>query len=166
MDMKNYITDIKTSFSRPSVRGIYIKNNKIAVIYSNKYDYYKLPGGGIDSSESHIEALIREVQEESGLLVKPDTIKEYGHVLVKEKGSKEDLFIQDNYYYFFEAKNELGKRNLDEYEAIEGYELRFVSPEEFINVNLTHNHFDYSDLTMLKREIKAMQLLVKEEYIK
>ena len=46
MDMKNYTDNVKTSFSRPSVRGIYIKDNKIAAIYSNKYDYYKLPGGG------------------------------------------------------------------------------------------------------------------------
>lgn len=59
--------------------------------------------GGIDSGESHIDALIREVLEESGLLVKPDSIKEYGHVLVKEKGNMEDLFIQDNFYYFYDA---------------------------------------------------------------
>ncbi len=59
--------------------------------------------GGIDSGESHIDALIREVREESGLLVKPDSIKEYGHVLVKEKGNMEDLFIQDNFYYFYDA---------------------------------------------------------------
>jgi len=62
-----------------------------------------LVGGGIDSGESHIDALIREVLEESGLLVKPDSIKEYGHVLVKEKGNMEDLFIQDNFYYFYDA---------------------------------------------------------------
>ena len=32
---------------KSSVRGLIIKKNKIAMIYSGKYNYYKFPGGRI-----------------------------------------------------------------------------------------------------------------------
>ena len=45
IDLRNYDpNDIR--FVRPSVRGIIINNDKIAMVYSQKYDYYKFPGGG------------------------------------------------------------------------------------------------------------------------
>ena len=43
MDKKDYSGCTKT-FTRNSARGIIIKNGKIAMIHSQKYDYYKLPG--------------------------------------------------------------------------------------------------------------------------
>lgn len=55
--------------------------------------------------------------------------------------------------------------NLDEYEAEEGYELKFVSAKEILDTNINHNHFSYSDITMLKREIKTVQLLIQNKYI-
>jgi len=47
IDKKNYIEN-GTVGTRPSVRGIIIKDGKIAMMHSKKYDYYKLPGGGIE----------------------------------------------------------------------------------------------------------------------
>ena len=82
-------------FIRPSVRGIIIKDKKIAVVHSMMYDYYKFPGGGIDKGEDNIATLIREVKEEAGLDVIVDSIREYGHVLRKEKGHPEDIFEED-----------------------------------------------------------------------
>ena len=166
MDMKNYINNPITVFSRPSVRAVIIKDNKLAMIYSNKYDYYKFPGGGINSCETLKDALIRETREEAGLDIIFDSIKEWGHVLVKEKGDREDLFIQDNFYYFANVRDNLVSRNLDDYEEQEGYELRFVSPEIILDTNINHNHNDYKDLTMIKRENKAVELLVSEKFIK
>ncbi|MCR5786634.1 MAG: NUDIX domain-containing protein [Acholeplasmatales bacterium] len=166
MDMKNYKEKIETSFSRPSVRGIYIKDNKLWMIYSNKYDYYKFPGGGIDNNESFEDALVREIQEEAGLVIDPVSIKEWGHVLVKERGSEEDLFIQDNYYFFYDILSSNAYRNLDNYEKEEGYELRFVSSQIALDTNMNHYHLGYSDKTQLLREINAINLLIKEGHIK
>ena len=165
MDMKNYISDYKTSFNRPSVRGINIVNNKIAVVYSKKYDLYKIPGGGINKDENDLETLKREIEEETGLIVIDETVKEWGHVLVKEKGCFEDLFIQDNLYYFFDCKDKLGNLNLDEYEMDEQYELKYVSAEEFLDKNVNSNHNGYTDLTLIKREIETIKLLIREHYL-
>ena len=76
---------------RASVRGIILKCGKIAMMHSKKYDYYKLPCGGIEPGETLEETLIREVREESGLTVKPETIKEFGYVRRIEKGKIEDI---------------------------------------------------------------------------
>ena len=63
------------------------------MMHSLKYDYYKLPGGGIEEGEQLEDTLIREVREESGLIVKKDSIKEFGYVRRIEKGKIEDIFI-------------------------------------------------------------------------
>ena len=101
IDTKDYDPNGK-AFVRPSVRGIILRNGKVAMVHSMKYDYYKFPGGGIEPGESHWDALMREVREESGLRVLPDTIREYGLVPRKQKSDQVDeydLFIQENFYY-------------------------------------------------------------------
>ena len=47
MDKKDY-GECAHSFTRDSARSIIIRNGKIAMIHSLKYDYYKFPGGGIE----------------------------------------------------------------------------------------------------------------------
>ena len=49
---------------RPSVRGIIIKDGRLAMVHSRKFDYYAFSGGGIDKGEEKEEALIREIREE------------------------------------------------------------------------------------------------------
>ena len=56
------------------------------MIHSLKYDYYKFPGGGIENGENPVEAMIRETREEAGLVVKPETVKEYGYVRFTSRG--------------------------------------------------------------------------------
>ena len=66
IDLKNYNKN-GTKFERPSARAIIIKDGKLAMIHSLKYDYYKFPGGGIKNGEEKENALVREVLEEAGL---------------------------------------------------------------------------------------------------
>ena len=76
MDKKDYDPD-GTKFFRPSVRGIIVRGGKLALVHSLKYDYYKFPGGGIDDGETHTATLVREVREETGLNVLPESVREY-----------------------------------------------------------------------------------------
>lgn len=169
IDKKDYNPN-GTKFVRPSVRGIIIRNNKIALIHSLKYDYYKFPGGGIENNENHIETLIREVKEESGLLVIPQTIKDFGQVYRIQKGRSKDMFVQDNYYYLCETKNCIISQNLDEYENEENFTLEFVSPEKAIETNKYSNHFEKTDnnifIAMVERDTKVLEILINEGYFK
>lgn len=163
-DYRNYVEN-GTVGRRPSVRGIIIRNGKIALIHSLKYDYFKFPGGGIDEGESHHETLIREVREESGLIVIPGSVTEYGYVLRKEKGRTEDLFIQENFYYFCDVQDDVQAQKLDPYEADEEFTLEWVRPETAIETNLHHDHKEKGQpfaQHMIVREAGVLQLLIDE----
>lgn len=163
IDTKDY--DINgTSFSRPSARGIIIKDGKLAMIHSLKYEYYKFPGGGIEKGEKKEKALIREVQEETGLVVIPETIKEYGMVHRIQKGDYEDVFIQDNYYYLCDVEDKIGEQKLDDYEKDERFTLEYVTPKEIIWTNKACNHIE-ADKIMIEREIKVVKILIQEGLI-
>ena len=58
MDKKDYAHCTHT-FTRNSARSIIIRDGKVAMIHSAKYDYYKFPGGGIENGESPVEVMIR-----------------------------------------------------------------------------------------------------------
>lgn len=162
MDKKDYIPN-GSIFSRPSARAIIIKDGKIAMVYSRKYNYYKFLGGGIEPAESMEDALIREVSEETGLRVIKNSIQEYGQVHRVQKGTKEDIFIQDNYYFLCSVEEDLEQQNLDNYEADEGFTLEFLEPQLAIKVNRTTILDDFSQI-MLEREALVLELLIQEGY--
>ena len=141
------------SFSRPSARGVIIRNGKIAMIHSRKYDYYKFP----------TEAMIRETREESGLTVKPETVREYGYVHRIQKSDKDETecFIQDNFYYLCEAEDRPAAQHLDAYEAGEGYTLEFVDPLTAIQKNRAVGLTPYNPM-MFEREARVLEMLMAE----
>lgn len=162
MDQKDHGKCTHT-FVRNSARSIIIANNRIAMIHSLKYDYYKFPGGGIESGEKPVDAMIRETREESGLVVRPETIKEYGYVhrIQKSDLDETECFIQDNYYYLCEAEECVVAQNLDAYEFIETYTLEFVDPRTAIRKNRHATQTPYNR-AMFEREAKVLELLMAE----
>ena len=162
MDMHDYSSCTHT-FTRNSARSIIIRDGKVAMVYSRKYDYYKFPGGGIEPEESPVEAMIRETREEAGLTVIPETIREYGYVhrIQKSDSDPTETFVQDNYYYICEARDEAVSQDLDGYEAGEGYSLEFVDPGDAIRKNRSVQQSPYNRM-MFEREAKVLEMLAAE----
>ena len=160
IDKKDY--DPKgTAFIRPSARAIIIKDKKLAAIYSNKQKCYQIPGGGIESGETSIEAMIREVKEEVGLEVIRESIQEFGYVHRIQKGKYEPVFIQDNYYYLCEVYDTQIPASYSESEKADGLEPVFVSIENAIETNelyVRENSYD----SMIERELRVMRIVQKE----
>ena len=160
MDAKNYEPGARR-YVRPSVRGIIITGNTIAMVHSRKYNYYKFPGGGIEAGESYLEALCREVREEAGLQVKKETIQEYGIVPRMEKGRRGETFVQDNFYYTCQTEQEPLSQELDDYEQEEGFILEFVDPLQAIVINRYADHGPKNQ-NMLEREARVLEILLNE----
>ncbi|MBD5113303.1 MAG: NUDIX domain-containing protein [Ruminococcaceae bacterium] len=165
IDTKDY--DLNgTAFVRPSARCIIVKDGKVAMVHSIKYNYYKFPGGGIEGDESKEEAVIRETLEETGLKIIPESIKEFGYVhrIQKNDYPDADYFVQDNYYYFCDVKNSSEMQKLDDYEADEQFTLEYIEPSKAILINRTADHGS-ADLIMIERESKVLEILEKEGYL-
>ena len=152
-------------FVRDSARSIIIRDGKIAMIHSLKYDYYKFPGGGIEDGEDPVEAMIRETREEAGLLVKPETIREYGYVHRIQKSDRDpsECFVQDSYYYLCEAEPNAICQHLDAYEAEEAYTLEYVRPLTAIQKNRSAVGNPYNPI-MFAREARVLELLISEDF--
>lgn len=164
MDARDYVEGGRP-FYRPSARAIVIESGRVAMVYSQKYQHYKFPGGGIEPGESRESALIREAREEAGLVLDPASVRPYGFVHRIEKGHPEPLFLQDNFYYLASV-SALAPQELDGYEAEEGYTLRWVEPRAAIEQNraLT-NAYKRKYHTMLLREALVLERLMAEGLI-
>lgn len=149
---------------RPSVRAVILRGNKIALVHSLKYDYYKFPGGGVEPGEDRIAALVREVREEAALAVLPETVRPYGLVLRTEKDAGERVFIQDNYYYLCHTAPEALAQDLDGYEAEERFTPETVAPETAIAANRRPDHGPKSPL-MILREARVLEKLIADGYL-
>lgn len=166
MDKKDYAHCTHT-FTRHSARSIIIRDGKVAMIHSLKYDYYKFPGGGIENGESPVEAMIRETREEAGLVVIPESVKEYGIVHRIQRSDKDpaECFIQDNYYYLCEAMDQLTYQQLDDYEAQESYRLEYVEPLVAMSKNNNLKNSPYNQL-MFERETRVLENLIADGLLK
>ncbi len=159
LDKKDYGGCTHT-FTRDSARSIIIRDRKIAMVHSLKYDYYKFPGGGIENGENPRDAMIRETREEAGLIVIPETVREYGYVHRIQKSDKDDseCFVQDNYYYLCNAEEDPISQELDEYEAKELYRLEYVDAATAIGKNRNVKDSPYNGM-MFEREARVLELL-------
>lgn len=162
MDKKDY-TECTHTYVRNSARSIIIAGGKIAMVHSLKYDYYKFPGGGIEQGESPVDAMIRETHEEAGLVVKPETVKEYGYVhrIQRSNSDATECFVQDNFYYLCEVEKEIAAQKLDGYESEEAYTLEVVPPETAIGKNRSVGQTPYAQ-EMFEREARVLELLMAD----
>lgn len=162
MDLHDY-ADCTHNFVRNSARSIIIRDKKIAMIHSLKYDYYKFPGGGIEGEESPDDAMIRETREEAGLVVKPETVLEYGYVHRIQRSDYDpgECFVQDNFYFLCDAEDETVSQCLDNYEATENYALEFVDPILAIQKNRNVQGSQYNSM-MFEREARVLEMLIDE----
>lgn len=126
---------VDESQARITVRGIAFRDGKVLMLASNRGEF-TFPGGGIEENETEIEALKREVLEETGY-----TCQGVGECLGKvffRKPDKYDLsqmYELVSHYYLVEVSEKRGFQNLTPTEA--GLEIKpmWVSIEEAIHKN-------------------------------
>ena len=167
IDLKNYGADWKRS-RRDSARAIiHVGSDKLALVYATKLGYYKFPGGGIHEGEDKIAALAREVQEEVGLVLVPESVREFGVASRYQKsGLAEDtVFVQDNFYYECEVERDehgnlkIISQNLDAYEDEAGFELRIVSIKEAALANRQYRDTDDFNVAIIARDARVLEIM-------
>lgn len=168
-DLKDY--DMSFNFiRRTSARIIIIKDKKIYLSHASRNNTYKLPGGGVDSNESILDAAIRETKEEVGIIVDEKSIKEYGYYVDTWKSVKfsDGNKIWENTSYYFVAKPlELIKPSPTKSEIEDMCESVLIDIDTAINANLEYINKEGNNLIerFLIREVEIFKL-IKEELIK
>ena len=159
IDKKDY-EGLENVSKRTAVRGIILSNNKISLVHSSVYDYYKFLGGGLENNETYIDCLIREIKEETGLIGKKESIKELGYITERHKSicHVDTIFEHYSYYYFIDVFDMNEEQKLDDYEVEEGFELVVTTIDEALKKNkefLKNN----PTCSFIEREIIVLELL-------
>jgi 8-oxo-dGTP diphosphatase len=112
---------------RKAVRAvIFDKEGKVAIMKVEKEGAYKIPGGGVDEGESLIDALKREVEEESGASIK--NIKELGRIV--EERTVYPL-RQESFCYTADVVS-VGKTSFTKNEKNAGFSVLWMSTNDAI----------------------------------
>ncbi len=111
---------------RQAVRVItFNKSGQIAIIHAKRDNYYKLPGGGIDPGEDHLVAVQREMQEETGALIR---VRVGGCVATTEE-FRNDLH-QISFCYCADLVDDAGAPTLTEEEADDQLQHQWLRVED------------------------------------
>ncbi len=136
LDQKDYSENMPV-FERHAVRAVIMKAGQLAMQKGSNGEY-KFPGGKIEGEETNAQALIREVQEEVGLVVIEESMKEIGEILEIRKDLKMEntKYISYSYYYSCSITDEVVECNMTQSEIEKGLQLAWVDCKEAYESNL------------------------------
>ncbi len=126
----------KSVFTRLATRSIAVQGNAILLLYTERYEDYSLPGGGLHLDEDKIEGMMRELSEETGAQgIK--NINPFGVYEEYRPWYKPDYDIQHmiSYCYTCDINKELGASKMEAYETKNGMKAVWVNIYEAIEHN-------------------------------
>lgn len=135
LDTKDYTAEMPV-YEKHSVRAIIIRNGQVAMQQSSA-GVFKILGGVVEDGESHAETIAREVEEEGGLIVKQETIREIGYIEERRRDvfDTAKTYICYTYFYSCEAEDYEVSLKLTASEVARGYHLVWATPEHIVETN-------------------------------
>lgn len=105
-------------------------NSKNELLLGYSHDTYQFIGGHIEEGEDMIEGLKREVEEESGIVLKDEKINPFflRKKYLRNYPNESDVSCYEYYYYTINTDRlpNLGNVNYTEAEKVGKFELRYI----------------------------------------
>ena len=123
-------------FERKAARAIIMRGDKILLLYTQRYNDYSFPGGGVELHEDLYTGLCRELAEETGA-TNVNIVRELGYIEEFRPYYKPeyDLIRMLSYYYICTIDDQLGDTQLEEYEITNGMSVVWIN----LNEAIVHN---------------------------
>ena len=136
-------------------RAMIVRGEEILLSHDTKTDVCMLPGGGLEEGETPEACCVREVEEETGCVVRP-----VRHFLTLNEYYEEYRYI--SYYFVCEVIGQ-GKRHLTEEEVRRGLTPVWLPLREAEAIFSRHQ--DYADIFEEKRGIYLREFMALSEYL-
>lgn len=155
--------DNKTIFTRLATRSIVTQDESILLLYTQRYEDFSLPGGGIDDGEDKIEGMKRELIEETGA-IDIKNIQPFGAYEEYRPWYKADFDIQHMISYCFtcEINKQLGRPKFESYEIKNGMKAMWVNIHEAIAHNKNTMANSEKKGMSIERETFLLELIAAE----
>lgn len=118
---------------REGSRGIIVKDGLILLTHEINSGWWLIPGGGREEGETFEECCIREVEEETGYIVR--TLEQF-----LEMNEYYEEYRYPGYYYICEVIGQ-GQMNLTEAEMRRGVRPEWIPLEEAIDIFSKHESY-------------------------
>lgn len=121
---------------RHAARGIVLRDDKLLLLFTERYNDFSLPGGGVDPDEDIQTALKRELEEETGAQ-NVQVQSHYGFIEEYRPHWKPeyDLLHMTSHFFVCDVAPELADVRMESYEIANGMKPVWVSVSEAMNHN-------------------------------
>ena len=153
--------DGKSIVTRLATRSIAMLGDDILLVYTERYEDYSLPGGGLDAGEDKIDGMMRELSEETGAR-NIKNIKPFGVYEEYRPWYKPDYDIQHmiSYCYTCDVDEQLGAPNFESYEIKNGMQAKWVNIHKAIKHNYNTMATSEKKGMSIERETFLLELIV------
>ncbi|MCR5178110.1 MAG: NUDIX domain-containing protein [Lachnospiraceae bacterium] len=141
--------------TRDGSRAVIVQDGKILLTHELKSGWWLLPGGGMEEGETPEDCVIREVLEETGLIVRPTK-----HFLTLHEYYEEYRYT--GYFFVCEVMKK-GQMNLTDEEKQRGVQPEWIPLQDAIE--LFSKHELYADISEEKRGAYQREYIALKEYM-
>ncbi|QHF08488.1 NUDIX hydrolase [Pseudomonas syringae] len=104
-------------FRRHAARGIVLRDEKILLLFTERYNDFSFPGGGLDANEDIVTGLKRELEEETGAR-EIQVLEHYGYIEEYRPYWKPqyDLMHMTSHFYLCDVAHQLEPVRMESHE--------------------------------------------------
>lgn len=143
-----------TVLRRQAARGIVLRDQAILLLFTERYNDFSFPGGGVDVGEDLVAGLRRELEEETGA-ENIRVIDHFGYVEEFRPHLKPgfDVMHMTSHFYTCDVDMKLGEARMEHYERDNGMRPVWVDLDDAI----AHNR------AVMRRQERGMGLSIHRE---
>lgn len=149
---------------RQAARGIVLREQSVLLLFTERYNDFSFPGGGVDAGESLINGLQREMEEETGA-TNTRVVRDFGYLEEYRPHGKGgfDLLHMTSHFFLCEIDPVLQAPRMENHEKSNGMRPLWVD----LHTALKHNRavMQRQEATMgmsIQRETMMLELVAKE----